>query len=97
MRIMTFSEQTVTEAETALGAGFDVVEKYETTAEDGKRAAHVCLANARSRYEIDATHFPELQPGDDISLAYIANHERINRFYADRSIAPNTNTKEEQA
>ena len=93
MRIMAFSERTVMEAKTATDAGFDTVEKYETVNNDEKKSTHVCLANAGSRYEINEAHFPELKPGDNVSLDYIVHHEFINEFYASKGLAPKSDAK----
>lgn len=97
MRIMAFSERTVMDAKTATDAGFDTVEKYETVNDDGKKSTRVCLANARSRYEINGTRFPELKPGDNVSLDYIVHHEFINKFYASRGLVPESGAKEATA
>ena len=94
MRVMAFSEQTVTEAKTAVAAGFDTVEKYETVSNNGEKSTHVCLVNTRSRYEINAARYPELKPGDNVSLDYIVHHEFINDFYVNRGLVPNQNHTE---
>ena len=80
MKKMVFSAETVKQASAAIALGFDTVEKYATN--NSTETMRVVLKNPHESKELDTNEFPELEPGDCISLAYIENFEACNALCA---------------
>ena len=82
MKTYEFSEKSVKLAEAAHLLGFDVIEKEEIPVCQGRHMKTVVkMENVITSCVLNNEFFPELQPGDKVSVLYIMHYKECNRQY----------------